>query len=353
MPQFEYNYDTPPRSVKSVWHGRLRRIGLFIVVAAVTAGALYLLYPGSDGKPKGGTPPSSEKIEQPDAGSEASATGKDAAAPRNADGEKLSQLPANDSGNDELPSDESPDTATDGAAAQQQPTAEPEKGKVWAGDPVIDQPTQAVPPSERGESQRNLADYRAKKLVNGAIIYSVKSGDFLERIARKHHTTIDALVDANGLESAKSTIRIGQKLYLLPGPWEIEVSKSARVLKLYNLNSGKSRLFAEFDIGIGRQGSTPADRFQVRARIESPSWTAPDGSIYKHGDPDNPLGDYFLKLGYANRPAKPANGIGIHGTNDESSVTRSLSSGCIRMRRADIKMLYELTPVSTPVRITE
>ena len=65
------------------------------------------------------------------------------------------------------------------------------------------------------------------------------------------------------------------------------------------------------------------------------------------------LGDYFLKLAPASTPGKPLLGYGIHGTPDESSVTKSLSNGCIRMRNADVELLYLLVPGRTPVEITE
>lgn len=43
--------------------------------------------------------------------------------------------------------------------------------------------------------------------------------------------------------------------------------------------------------------------------------------------------------------------IGIHGTNDEKSVGKDASNGCIRMRNNDITTLAKLLPLGTPVRI--
>lgn len=42
---------------------------------------------------------------------------------------------------------------------------------------------------------------------------------------------------------------------------------------------------------------------------------------------------------------------GIHGTNDEGTIGGSVSHGCIRMHNRDIKELYGLVPVGTPVLI--
>jgi len=44
--------------------------------------------------------------------------------------------------------------------------------------------------------------------------------------------------------------------------------------------------------------------------------------------------------------------IGIHGTNDPSSVGRSVSHGCIRLSNAAITRLAQELPLGTPVTIT-
>ena len=129
------------------------------------------------------------------------------------------------------------------------------------------------------------------------------------------------------------------------------IEKKAKLLKLYAVRDKKEKLFAVWDIGIGRQKTTPAGEFVVCGRIYNPSWTAPDGSIIAFGKPENPLGTRFLKLARQATPTQPANGLGIHGTNDEASVTKSLSSGCIRMRNADVEILTSIVPSKTRVTI--
>ncbi len=52
------------------------------------------------------------------------------------------------------------------------------------------------------------------------------------------------------------------------------------------------------------------------------------------------LGAFRLYLG---------DGYGIHGTDVPSSIGRSASHGCIRVRNEDIETLYQLVPVGTPV----
>ncbi len=43
--------------------------------------------------------------------------------------------------------------------------------------------------------------------------------------------------------------------------------------------------------------------------------------------------------------------IYIHGTNDEASIGRAASHGCVRMRNRDVIALFDQVPVGTPVWI--
>ena len=54
------------------------------------------------------------------------------------------------------------------------------------------------------------------------------------------------------------------------------------------------------------------------------------------------LGTHRLNLG---------NGYALHGTNQPSSIGRSVSHGCIRLLNEDIQKLYETVAVGTPVYI--
>ena len=272
------------------------------------------------------------------------------------------------------------------------PTIEPQKGKPWIGDPVND-----VPPTVENKSSsaaaleelkasfeaRNYASAAAKalemissenegspvyrtaaeylrrsqmeSLSSGAGVsgisyqYVIRSGDTLSRIARRNGTTVQALMNSNHLENG--LIRIGNRLTVTPGPWKVVVSKSNRLLKLHQGREG--RLFCVFDVGVGRGNSTPKGEFVISTRLKDPKWYAPDGRIYEPGEEGNELGKYFLKLAAAGNPDRPLLGYGIHGTPDENTVGNSVSSGCIRMRSADIEMLYKLVPERTPVVITD
>lgn len=181
-----------------------------------------------------------------------------------------------------------------------------------------------------------------------AFRHTVKSGDQLGVIARKNKTTVAALMKANKIKRA-DLIQIGQKLTVLRGGWQIFISKNCRLLVLKRNNT----VFAGFDIGIGRAGKTPVGDFVVAERLKHPVYRTSDGRVFKHGEKENQLGDYFLKLVFTQKNQRARDGFGIHGTPDETTVTRSLSNGCIRMRNADVEKLYYLVPSGTPVYIGE
>lgn len=54
------------------------------------------------------------------------------------------------------------------------------------------------------------------------------------------------------------------------------------------------------------------------------------------------LGTFRLNLG---------DGYALHGTDDPSSIGRSVSHGCVRLRNEDIETLYNIVPIGTPVYI--
>jgi lipoprotein-anchoring transpeptidase ErfK/SrfK len=104
-----------------------------------------------------------------------------------------------------------------------------------------------------------------------------------------------------------------------------------------------------YGIGVGRPGFTWAGVKQVSAMREWPDWyppaemlqRRPDLPRYMAGGPDNPLGARALYLG--------STLYRIHGSNEPWSIGTSVSSGCIRLRNADVIDLYERVKVGTKV----
>lgn len=373
MAKLSYEYDDGDTG-SSGGGSPSRLIALIVVIGALTAALIWWLMPagktpgsgtgsgktdpaaGETSSAAGGETPAtpSTPAAAADPGSAAVPSGTSSAAAATGDPAAGETPPA--------PAPETPNTAAnaatgDPAADAGTPTPAdqpPVKGKPWAGDP----PETATPPPDAAELAEK-ATTAANALIfdsgkgAGVIFHTVKAGDAMDRIARNHRTTTAAVMRLNRMK--KSSIRIGQKLAVLPGPWRIEVVKSQKKLRLYrSRGEGKGEeLFFAFDIGIGRRNSTPTGDFVIYNHVSHPEWTAPDGTIFPYGDPGNPLGDYFLRLAPAKTPDRHLGGYGIHGSRDGEGVGLSISSGCIRMRNRDVELVFLAVPNGTPVSIKD
>jgi lipoprotein-anchoring transpeptidase ErfK/SrfK len=104
-----------------------------------------------------------------------------------------------------------------------------------------------------------------------------------------------------------------------------------------------------YGIGVGRPGFTWAGTHKVTAKREWPDWIPPKEMLERQpylphrmtGGPNNPLGARALYLG--------STLYRIHGTNEDWTIGTNVSSGCIRLRNADVVDLYERVPVGAKV----
>ena len=360
MAKLSYEYDGDDRS--SGGGSTFRLIALIVVIGALTAGLIWWLMPGT-GTGTGSSTGTGTAPTAPAAGGETPATpaGPGSSAVPAGTGAEVTTAAAANAETPAVPGAETPTAGEttpkdDPAAGNTAPTPAdqpPIKGKPWAGDPAepAPPPPDAAELAEKATTAANALIFESGKGA-GVIHHTAKAGDALDRIARSNHTTTAAVMQLNRMK--KSSIRIGQKLAVLPGPWRIEIAKQQKKLRLYrSRGEGKGEeLFFAFDIGIGRRNSTPTGDFVIWNHIKHPEWTAPDGTIYPYGDADNPLGDYFLRLAPAKNPDKPL-GYGIHGSRDGEGVGLSISSGCIRMRNRDVELVFLAAPNGTPVSIKD
>lgn len=103
-----------------------------------------------------------------------------------------------------------------------------------------------------------------------------------------------------------------------------------------------------YPVAIGKDGwETPKGLFQVFAAIENPGWTNPFTNERVPRSADSPLGDRWIAF-WSNGEAL----IGFHGTPDRESVGQAMSHGCVRMYNEDIRELFELVDIGTPVIVT-
>ena len=95
-------------------------------------------------------------------------------------------------------------------------------------------------------------------------------------------------------------------------------------------------------VGIGTGATpTPVGNFYLTSLVEPPTNTSVYGS-YAYG-----LSAFSEQL----TDWVGGGVIGLHGTNDPTSVGREVSAGCIRMRNEDIERLVPMLPLGTPIEI--
>jgi len=117
---------------------------------------------------------------------------------------------------------------------------------------------------------------------------------------------------------------------------------------LYYVLDGNRAL--RFPVGVGKAGMTWTGRARVEGKFVRPAWQAPPSirrenprlpKVIPGGAPNNPMGDAALTL--------LGGEYAIHGTNHPELIGGFLSHGCIRMYNSDIRALYRLVAVGTPV----
>jgi len=104
-----------------------------------------------------------------------------------------------------------------------------------------------------------------------------------------------------------------------------------------------------YGIGVGRPGFTWQGVKTISAKKEWPDWFPPAEMIQRRpdlprwmaGGPENPLGARAMYLG--------SSLYRIHGSNEPWTIGSNVSSGCIRLRNADVIDLYNRVQVGTKV----
>ena len=133
----------------------------------------------------------------------------------------------------------------------------------------------------------------------------------------------------------------------------IYLKKDDQVLQTAVCSAGSGMVLQE-ETGRKRQWvfDTPRGLFRVLTKVEDPVWKKPDWAFVEEGKPipKDPserfeygtLGEYALYFG---------NGYLIHGTLYERLLGRSVTHGCIRVGRDDLRKLYASVPLGTPIYI--
>ena len=132
---------------------------------------------------------------------------------------------------------------------------------------------------------------------------------------------------------SESSLKLSQHDY------RVEVRRGAHRLVVFK----GAEIIVDVAVGIGTsQTPTPGGVFYITESIEAL-------------DPTGPYGPYAFGLSGFSEQLESFNGgdgvIGIHGTNDPSTVGADVSHGCIRMTNDAITSLVGLLPLGTPVHV--
>ncbi len=200
------------------------------------------------------------------------------------------------------------------------------------------------------------------RLVGKLVTYQPSGDESMADIADSFHVGILALLEANKgsdpfLPREEDLLTIPTQMLLPDVPREGIVVNLAE-LRLYYFPK-QSNTVHVFPIGIGRIGrETPEMVTSITSLIKHPTWT-PTANIRKEylevhdielprvvpAGPDNPLGDYALRLAAGNGEYL------IHGTNKDFGIGMRVSSGCIRMLPPDIEWLFSQVAKRTKVTV--
>jgi L,D-transpeptidase ErfK/SrfK len=204
--------------------------------------------------------------------------------------------------------------------------------------------------------------------VIGEIQYVIaQHEDTLLDIGRRHGVGYEEIVAANpGVDAwlpGEGTQILIPSRYILPDAPREGVVVSLAEHRLYYFpkpKAGETPIVRTYPISIGKMDwKTPLGVTRIVNKREKPIWYPPESVRREHeldgrplpkavpAGPDNPLGDYAMRLGI------PGGAYLIHGTNRPAGVGMQVTHGCIRMYPEDIAEFFPLVPVNTAVRMLD
>ena len=219
----------------------------------------------------------------------------------------------------------------------------------------------AIPALARAEVYELPAE--GSDVVGALTVVTTRADETLLEVARRHGLGYEEIIAANPdvdtwLPGEGTKVTLPTRFVLPPGARRGIVLNLAEYRLYYfpDTKPGDTPLVMTFPMSIGRMDwETPLGRTTVVSKVRNPSWYPPESIRAEHaaeGDPlprvvppgpDNPLGDYAMRLGLP--------GYLIHGTNRPAGVGMRVTHGCIRMFPEDIGFFFGEVPMNTPVRI--
>lgn len=204
-----------------------------------------------------------------------------------------------------------------------------------------------------------------QEVVGKLMAVSARSEDTLVDIARRYRIGQDEIVIANPTVDrwlpADGDKVILPTSYILPRTRRKGLVLNISEMRLYYYpehTPGLADRVHTYSVSIGReQYATPLGETRIVKKAKHPSWRPPPSIVAERASrgetlpsvvppgPDNPLGELVMRLSMP--------GYLIHGTNKPYGVGMRVTHGCVRMYQEDMKTLYSMVPVGTPVTIVD
>jgi lipoprotein-anchoring transpeptidase ErfK/SrfK len=164
------------------------------------------------------------------------------------------------------------------------------------------------------------------------LIHIVKPKETLTSLSFDYRLPLSRLIAANPTIVNPNILYVGQPI-TIPNlrdpseiPYHIEISITKRTLTLKN----NEAVVKVYPIAVGKMlTATPQGEFVI---------------VNREPNPGGPFGAMWLSLSKIH--------YGIHGTNDPSSIGKSVSLGCVRMHNKDVLELARIVPNGTAVSIS-
>ena len=178
----------------------------------------------------------------------------------------------------------------------------------------------------------------SSELTPKSIIYEIRPGDTLNKIAREYKTTTELIMKSNNINDA--LIIPGRKIKIWTAPFNILVNKSQNILLLKD----NEDIVKTYIVSTGKNNCTPVGTFKIVNKLPNPTWFKA-GAVVPAESAQNVLGTRWMGFDLA--------GYGIHGTVEPKELGKQVTQGCVRLCNADVEELYSIVPVGTEVTIIE
>lgn len=224
--------------------------------------------------------------------------------------------------------------------------------------------SRSAPPESHQETSIERNEFsvaRGDDVIGQLAVLRLEKGDTLPDIARHFSLGINAISAANPRVDVWVP-QAGERIilplsFILPDTPRKGIVVNIATMRLFQFKGdADSLVVSTYPVGVGtKERPTPTGQMHVARKATRPTWHVPASIAEDHrkkGDPlpakvppgpENPLGEsalYLSKAGYL-----------IHGTNKPASIGLNATNGCLRLYPENVKVLFDDTPVNTPVSI--